>query len=205
MDIRRGIIALLTIGLSISLGACASGPDEGPDDGREVETVEVQRDDRDNLQEAFETFLSTTEIATDIEQEGDEAYRAALQEKASAQLNLESRLRNFREGSAPGGEEYEWASVRLAQTYLNVGCELNQLEGRPGQEEEGSSLEALAHPVIMESVEFVLPILENEESPWFTEAREIASALNDYASEPAQICESTGRYWQADTAGDVAK
>lgn len=202
MDSRHQHVIVM---VSIVLGslACTSAPPAVDDEGREVQVVEAQIDDRENLEEAFDLFLLSTEIAPDIYRQGSEALTAAVEEKAQMQEGLVSRLRSYREMSAIESEDHDWASLRLAQTYLNMGCELYRIDAPEELTEEQKeafrqTLFELVDPLLETADEFVAHLSRSPNagaSVWRQQGRALSAALQ--GEEREQVCLETRDLWMS--------
>ncbi len=202
MGSRCRFLAILVIFIAGSL-ACTSAPPAVDDEGREVQVVEAQIDDRENLEEAFEVYLLSTEIAPDIYREGAKALTEAVEEKAQMQEGLVSRLRSHREMSTIGSEDHDWASLRLAQTYLNMGCELYRIDAPEEltdeqQEAFRQSLFELVDPLLETADEFVAHLSRSPNpggAVWQEQGRALSAALR--GEKRGHICQETRDFWMS--------
>lgn len=122
MKTRSLFILLLTL-LLLSLG-CRTSPDPRGDE------VRATLDSKEALDLAFEDYLEGYELDPFVLRgsTGPQVFETHLNRKVSAMENLLARFQNALTGEEYGQEPHTWATLRLAQLHLNLGCELQLLE-----------------------------------------------------------------------------
>lgn len=200
------------------LGGCAASASAGPEDrdtmedGAEVEEQAKDRhnreidhsewsDERRALENDFDDFVTRSDDLDSAMAGGGPSQLASVAEaKAEHQQRLELELNEYWSESDGDVEVESWARLRIGQTYLNFGCELNKMgvpDGlSPDQEEEyRQAIGELTVPLIDQALQVFSEVDVAGASPWAEIADLLVYELDAGENDLDQRCNATAMYW----------
>ena len=199
----------------VLVAACSSSPAQ-PDDpaGDEPEAgitdpgdLDVDRtdwsDDRIALDDEVDAFLAgSNDLGDALSDSPDELARAAEQ-KAQVQQSIEERLVDMFDASGGDLDILAWSEFRIAQTFLNFGCKIDEMESPEGltpeqQEEYRRSITELSAPLVDRSRTRFENVVNSGTDPWVDHAKWLVAELGVVRQgEPvATACSTTVDYWR---------
>lgn len=162
----------------------------------EVDTTDWT-DDRRALEEQFWAWLQAGESLPEANAQGPAHLQGVIQEKGAAQQQLEGQFQPYiADSSAP--EAAGWATLRSAQTYLHIGCELNEVEAPEGLNEEMRAaydqiIADLVRPLLAQATTRLNSLNSPGAAPWSEDAAFLLRRLDPLTP---QSCEATAEYWR---------
>ncbi len=203
-----------------AIASCSSAPDEPHDPS----ALHVDRtgwdEDRKTLDDEIYSFLAGPNRLAEALAVSPDQLRVVTENKADRQQDLEQRLARLGIAEAEDDdgdiEVTAWSLYRIAQTYLNFGCELAGVETPdeiPSEMEPDflASLEELAVPLLEQSFDGFVRVLNFDISPWSEAAEFVVETMesqSDQVAEPLAptraVCEKTADFWRSETGDDEA-
>ena len=215
MDGWKWILCIcLVVGPTLATSdASAERGDRGGEALSTVHGVDVEQsawtEERRALDRKVEAFLSHAGVLDDAMSDGPAQMAEAAEEHAQLQQALEQRIDDHIDRGDEDGEKVAWRGFRMAQTYLNFGCEMAAMRTPEGLDDAQKqvyrqSLIELAKPLIVQANEGFGTVKRGEEGPWSEEAAAVVTALSEVSEFGGQsgnverACDSTVGVWRAD-------
>ncbi len=221
---RRHFAFLLATGLIgiFVFSACSSSPDE-PDDESVAEQpqaapdeqsdglppLDVDRshwsDERQAVDASVDAFLASPNNLDEAMQRDVAAMAGVAEEKAARLTELRSQLTDLIETSDNDSEIVAWSQFRIAQTYLNFGCQLQNVTAPEGVEPEMKqeyrmATADLARPLFEEAQQEFRQARQPDVTPWSDHAVHILDELEHVVddTDTGSVCTNLEKYWQLD-------
>lgn len=198
-------IAYLAIISALIVAACGSSPQVA--DQHVVEEPEAEPEPQFNVdtsgwsqerlvvEERFRTWMAGESLDDALEQ-GIPRFTEVVEEKAEGQQQLEQDFRRFVEG-AGDPEVLGWVTVRVSQTYLNFGCELDAMSAPQGltPDQREAYLKAIQDrvtPLLSQATNHLTQIEGREIPLWSDKAAHILDGIDPRTDDS---CAATAEFW----------
>ncbi len=203
---RRFRCSRFALALSFLFVACSTAQpaadhevvDEEPPEQEqrfEVDTTGWSQE-RLELEERFQAWLMSGESLAEAMAQGPAQLRVVAEEKADGQQELERQLLVFYEGDEDRDVK-GWATTRIAQTYLNFACELDEMGAPEGLTDDQvqayrQSIQDMVAPLISQTTSWLGTIEDQNIPVWTEKAQFIAGEIDPFTAES---CAATGEFW----------
>ncbi|TXD41265.1 hypothetical protein FRC96_04575 [Lujinxingia vulgaris] len=195
---QRTLVALTTC-LLTACSTSRQASDEGaPGEPRPfaLDTSEWP-EERRALEADFHAWLSEYAPLDAALRQGVSNFHSVIQRRSTGQTALDTRLRNYLKGSSDP-ELNAWGSMRLAQTYLNFACEVEDITAPPGLTAEQDrafrdSIDAMAADLFTKTIATLNAVTEQGVDAWSDKAEYLRLHLEPPTSAS---CETTSAYWR---------
>ncbi len=186
---------LCILALTLTISACASTPPV-----QENTTPQTGPEALPELEARYKTYLQTHQLPRSGESHN---LQQLIQEKFSAFEKLRNEFRDASKDGRPGVSGF--AAYRLGQLYLNLACEVVQIE--PNPEIDDADQQYFRDAMRTQAVGFVAPAYDafnlafsKNAQPWNTRASEVISAASNKDDRAAALlnnCSALGSHWKS--------
>ena len=213
---RYRAISALFIACSLVTGlACSSAPtqpEQAPDAAQDIDRSDWS-DERRAIDDELQRFLAAPDELNEAFQQGPAQLNEAAEQKAASQQELKLQIRSAIDDPDAQPELMAWGRYRIAQTYLNFGCQL-QAMGDPddvpaeSHPEYRLAVNDLSAPLFEESRQQFASVRDLGAPIWSDRAAQIVDQLpeeqlddggdNGEPNSLREICDTTADYWQSE-------
>lgn len=154
-------------------------------------------EERRALEADFHAWLSEYAPLDAALRQGVSNFHSVIQRRVNEQTALDSRLRAYLQGTSDA-ELNAWGTLRLAQTYLNFACLVEDIDAPSGLTAEQDRafrdrIDAMASDLFTKTIATLNAVTEQGVDAWSDQAEYLLLHLEPPTSAS---CETTSAYWR---------